>query len=249
MVKIIGVIPARYQSSRFPGKPIADICGKPLVWWVYKQAEKVSVFDNVYVATDDERIAASCEKLHIPVVMTSSKHKTGTDRVGEVSEKIKGDLYVNIQGDEPLIEPGMINSAIKPFLKKGADIFVTNLMAKIKDKSDLSNPTVPKVVFNVKKEAIFLSRLPIPYPKNSIRNEYYKQVCVYAFRKPSLKAFCAFPRGIIEMVEDIELLRFIENGISVQMVEVNGSTVAVDTPFDLERVRGILSKKTMGYRK
>lgn len=193
------------------------------------------------MATDDRRIKSACQELGIPTIMTSLKHKTGTDRVGEVAKKIKADIYVNIQGDEPLVDIRTIKSAIAPFRKK-TKISVTNLMTEIKNKSELKNPTVPKVVFNAQKKAIFLSRLPIPYLKNSKSHKYYKQVCVYGFRRKALEEFCRLPRGMAERAEDIELLRFIENNIPVQMVEVRKDTIAVDTPSDLERVRNILAK-------
>ena len=125
-MRIVAVIPARYQSSRFPGKPLADICGKPMIWWVYQQAKKVNEFEAVYVATDDDRIYRTCEELGLSVLMTSSKHRTGTDRLGEVAELIKADLYVNIQGDEPLLEPEVIRSAILPFMKD-KNLKITNL--------------------------------------------------------------------------------------------------------------------------
>ncbi len=241
-IKTIGVIPARYKSSRFPGKPLADILGKPMVWWVWRQAIKVPDFKQVYVATDDVRIAAACKELKIPVLMTSTKHKTGTDRVGEVAKEIKADLYVNIQGDEPLIDTATIKSAITPFLKQPGKIRVTNLMTQIKRRAELFSFTVPKVVFNAQKEAIFLSRFPIPYPKSSRPLKYYKQVCVYGLTREILQKFCELPRGISEKAEDIELLRFLEHNIPVQMVEVFRDSMAVDTPGDLRKVINILSK-------
>ncbi len=236
------MIPARFKSSRFPGKPLADICGRPLVWWVYRQAIKVADLEKVYVATDDKRIMDACDNLRIPAVLTSESHKTGTDRAGEVARKIKADVYVNIQGDEPLLRPAMIKSAIVPILK-GRGISVSNLMTEITRSSDLMNSTVPKVVVNSRKEAVFLSRSPIPYPKNPNGIKYYKQVCVYGFTRKALASFCGLPRGPVETAEDIELLRFIENGIKVQMVEARGDTAAVDTPSDLEFVREIISRK------
>ena len=240
-MKIIGVIPARYKSSRFPGKPLADIHGRPLIWWVYKQARRVSLFDKIYVATDDNRIKKACDSFDMPSIMTSPKHKTGTDRVGEVADKVKADIYANIQGDEPLLSLSMIRSAVLPLLKSGK-IRVTNLMAEIKKTPDLSDSTIPKVVVNAGKKAVFLSRLPIPYPKNRQVQTYYKQICVYGFRREALRKFCALKRGIIESKEDIEILRFIENGIEVHMIKVKGDTVAVDTPADLKKVQKILSK-------
>lgn len=186
----------------------------------------------------------ACGNLRIPAILTSESHKTGTDRAGEVAGKIKADVYVNIQGDEPLLRPAMIKSAIAPILKRRG-IFVTNLMTEIARSSDLMNSTVPKVVVNSRKEAVFLSRSPIPYPKNPGGIKYYKQVCVYGFTRKALASFCGLPRGPVEAAEDIELLRFIENGIKVQMVEVRGDTAAVDTPSDLEFVRGIISRKKL----
>jgi 3-deoxy-manno-octulosonate cytidylyltransferase (CMP-KDO synthetase) len=241
-MKIIGVIPARYKSSRFPGKPLADIHGKPMIWWVYKQAIKVKDFTEVYVATDDKRIEDKCIELGIKVIMTSESHETGTDRVGEVAEKIAADLYVNIQGDEPLIEPDSITKAIRPFYSD-EKISVTTLMTKIRNQEDLLDITVPKVVVNVNNEAVFLSRLPIPYPKGNFKVNYYKQVCVYGFTPQSLRFYCRSERGAVERIEDIEILRFIEGGYIVKMVEVSQDTVAVDTEKDLENVRKIIGKR------
>lgn len=240
-MKIIGIIPARYKSSRFPGKPLVDICGKPMIYWVYNQAKKVEDFSEVYVATDDERIKKACEENDINVIMTSEEHKTGTDRIGEVARKIEADLYVNIQGDEPLIEPETIRSAIIPFYSD-KDLKVTNLMTQIKDPVDALNCTVPKVITNRDNIGIFLTRAMAPYPKGSIDYKFYKQVCVYGFRPDALQFYCESPRGKIESIEDIEILRFIESGYRVQYVEVKSDTVAVDTPNDLERVRRIMSE-------
>jgi 3-deoxy-manno-octulosonate cytidylyltransferase (CMP-KDO synthetase) len=244
MMKIVGVIPARYQSSRFPGKPLADICGKPLVWWVYSQAAKVKNMHSVLVATDDERIRSACGALGIKTVMTLPSHKTGTDRVGEVARKIKADIYVNIQGDEPLLDPQTIDKAIRPLLNRRAgSASVTNLMTPIKRMSELLSATVPKVVVNAKSEGVFLSRSPVPYPKSGQKITYYKQVCVYGFTPEALKTFCSLGRGPVERAEDIEILRFIENRIAVQYLEVPKDTVAVDTPSDLELVRSIIKKR------
>jgi 3-deoxy-manno-octulosonate cytidylyltransferase (CMP-KDO synthetase) len=241
-MKIIGVIPARYKSSRFPGKPLADIYGKPMIWWVYNQVIKVKDFIEVYVATDDKRIEDKCIELDINVIFTSENHQTGTDRVGEVAEKIKADLYVNIQGDEPLIEPETIKKAIEPFYLE-ENISVTNLMTKIIKQDELIDVTVPKVVVNARSEAVFLSRLPIPYPQSSFEPTYYKQVCVYGFTPESLDFYCKSERGAVERIEDIEILRFIESGYKVKMVEVLQSTLAVDNEKDLKNVREIIGER------
>lgn len=247
-MKIIGVIPARYKSSRFEGKPLADICGKPMIWWVYNNSKKVKELDEVYVATDNKLIYDTCKKYEINVVMTSENHKTGTDRIGEVAEKIPADLYINIQGDEPLIEPNTIKQAILPFLKN-SDLQVSNLMTEIKNPVDAINFTVPKVITNEDNIGIFLTRSTAPYPKGNINYKYYKQVCVYGFKPEALKFYCDFGKKYgkakIEKIEDIEILRFIENGYKVQYVEVSSDTIAVDTQNDLERVINYIKKNNI----
>lgn len=245
-MKIIGVIPARYASSRFPGKPLADICGRPMIWWVYQQCKKVADFDEVYVATDDDRIFSTCTELGLRAVMTGSEHRTGTDRIGEVARKIPADLIVNIQGDEPLLEPATIRAAIEPFYRN-LDLQITNLMTRITDPVDVVNCTVPKVITNRDGIGVYLTRAAAPYPKGSLDYAYYKQVCVYGFRPEALRFFCdygrTFGKARVEAVEDIEILRFIENGYRVQYIEVDSETVAVDTPNDLERVRALVAAK------
>ena len=245
-MKIIGVIPARYKSSRFPGKPLADICGKPMIWWVYQQCIKVSDFTNVYVATDDQQIFDKCNELNINVIMTSDKHPTGTDRIGEVARKISADLIVNIQGDEPLLEPETIRAAITPFYND-ENLQITNLMTRIKDPVDVVNFTVPKVITNKDGIGIYLTRSTAPYPKGKIDYAYYKQVCVYGFKPEALQFYCEYGekygKAKIEAIEDIEILRFIENGYRVQYIEVDSNTVAVDTPNDLEKVRELIKSR------
>lgn len=245
-MKIIGVIPARFKSSRFPGKPLADICGKPMIWWVYQQCLKVKELDSVYVATDDDKIFEECNKLDVNVIMTSDKHRTGTDRVGEVARKVEADLIINIQGDEPLLEPETIRAAIIPFLEN-PDLEISNLMTKIKNPVDVVNFTVPKVITNKDGIGIYLTRATAPYPKGSINYDYYKQVCVYGFKPEALQFYCdygkKYGKAKIEAIEDIEILRFIENGYKVQYIEVDSETVAVDTPNDLEKVVELVQNK------
>lgn len=245
-MKIICVIPARYKSSRFPGKPLADICGKPMIWWVYQQCRKVEDFSEVYVATDNQQIYERCVSLNLNVIMTSEKHPTGTDRVGEVAEKIDADLIVNVQGDEPLLEPETIRAAILPFYKD-PDLKISNLMTEIKNPVDVVNFTIPKVITNKDGLGIYLTRATAPYPKGSLDYKYYKQVCVYGFKPEALNFFCDYGKkhgkAKIEAIEDIEILRFIENGMRVQYIEVNSDTVAVDTKNDLDKVRRIMKSK------
>lgn len=235
-MKIIAVIPARYKSSRFEGKPLAVVGGKPMIQRVYEQVKKVQELAEVFVATDDSRIFNLCKERNLQVIMTSDQHPTGTDRVGEIARNIKADLYVNVQGDEPLIEPATISKAIEPFLDPTEPLYVSNLMTKIKDPVDLINPTVPKVIASEDGRGVYLTRAASPFPKGKINVEYYKQVCVYAFTPEALDFYCKAPRGKIESIEDIEILRFIEAGHKVQYIEVNSDTIAVDTPNDLDKV-------------
>lgn len=245
-MKIIGVIPARYESSRFPGKPLADICGKPMIWWVYQQCMKVKEIDEVYVATDSEKIFDACKQMNVRAVMTSNTHRTGTDRVGEVADKVPADIIINIQGDEPLLEPETIQAAIEPFYNN-PELQVSNLMTRIKNPIDVVNCTIPKVITNKEGIGVYLTRAAAPYPKGSLEYAYYKQVCVYGFKPEALRFYCnygkQFGKAKVEAVEDIEILRFIENGYKVQYIEVDSDTVAVDTPNDLKKVREIMENR------
>ena len=217
-----------------------------MIWWVYQQCKKVEDFNAVYVATDDDKIFSTCKKLGIEVIMTSDKHRTGTDRVGEVARRVQADLIVNIQGDEPLLEPQTIKAAINPFYSD-PELQISNLMTKITDPVDCVNFTVPKVITNREGRGIYLTRAAAPYPKGSIGYSYYKQVCVYGFKPAALQFFCdygqKYGKAKVEEVEDIEILRFIENGYTVQFIEVDSNTVAVDTPNDLQKVRSIVAAK------
>jgi 3-deoxy-manno-octulosonate cytidylyltransferase (CMP-KDO synthetase) len=240
-MKIIGIIPARYTSSRFPGKPLSDICGKPMVWWVYNQSIKVKEFDSVYVATDDERIYNVCKDFSMNVFMTSSKHRNGTERVAEVASKIDADIFVNIQGDEPLIEPEVIHSVICPLLKESS-YSISNIVSKIENPIDVLNPTVVKVAKNIINEIIYFSRQAVPYPKNSLDVNYYRHLGLYGFKKDVLLQYPNFKQGILEQAEDIEMLRFLENGYKIISAEVVTNSIGVDTPKDLEKVVKIVNE-------
>ena len=242
-MKMIGVIPARYASSRFPGKPLADIHGKPMIWWVYHQAKKVPELEEVYIATDDTRIRCSAEELGCSVIMTSDKHPTGTDRVAEVADKIQADWYINIQGDEPLIASETIQTVLRPAINN-EDVQVVSLMSKITDPVEALNPTIVKVIASESGRGVYLTRSISPFPKGSIDYYLYKHISVFAFSKSALSYFSITPRGRVECIEDIEMLRFIENGINVKFIEVDSKSVAVDTVIDLEKVRRIIKMKS-----
>ena len=239
-MKIIGIIPARYNSSRFEGKPLADICGKPMIWYVYNQVKKVKEINEVYVATDDERIEKVCKNFDINVIMTKNTHKTPTDRIHEVSDKIDADIYLSINGDEPLIDPETIKAVIPKDNVNG--IFVANIITTIEDPVEVVDFTNLKVVTNEKGEGIYISRSPIPYPKGSMDCKYKKHVGVYAFNKEALDFYVNTKRGNLEKIEDIDLLRYIENRIKVNFIDVDCHTLSVDTPKDLDRVIEIIKE-------
>lgn len=241
-MKIVAIIPARYKSTRFEGKPLADICGKPMVKYVYDTVKSMKELNEVYVATDDKRIYDMCLKNNIKVIMTPDNIDTPTERIYYVSEKMNFDYYLMINGDEPLIEKETINSVIP---KKTTDsIYVANIMTTIKNAAEVIDYTNLKIITNERNEAIYISRSPIPYPKGSLEFTYKKHVGVYAYNKKALDFYHKTKRGINEKIEDIDLLRFIENNIVVNMINFDCETLSVDTPKDLEKVVEIVKKRS-----
>ena len=239
-MKAIGIIPARYGSSRFPGKPLINILGIPLVIRVANIVSGALGKENTYIATDDERIRSTVVSNGFECVMTSGGHRTGTDRLAEVSHKISADIYLNIQGDEPMIDP-------KDILKiKNAKIenpeFIINGMAPIGSNEDPKNVNIPKVIVNKNNEMIYMSRNLLPGKKDIKKGNplYYKQVCIYAFNFSELKNFASSPSSKCEYFEDIEILRFTDSHHKVKMVEVSGGSLAVDVPDDVKKVEKAL---------
>lgn len=228
------VIPARYKSSRFPGKPLVDICGKPMIQHVWERCCLAVGHDKVYVATDDVRIQSTAESFGAQVVMTSSECLTGTDRLAEANLQLDCDFIVNVQGDEPLIDPTDISIVIDEFLKTGN---VTNAMCRITSEREFRSFTVPKVTFSQSGKLLYMSRAGIPLTKSGEYQFGFKQVCIYAFSREQLSFFYSNKtKTPLEHVEDIEILRFLESDYSVQMIEVQSGSLAVDVPGDLERV-------------
>ena len=244
-MKIIGIIPARFQSSRLPGKPLADIHGKPMVWWVYHQAKKAKLLDDVLVATDERRIYDFCEKSNIPVVMTKSSHTNGSERLSEVAGIITADIYVTIQGDEPLLEPSSIDAVVKIILSED-NIPCATLKTPFKNPVDVVNATTPKVVTDLNGDIMFMSHAPIPYPKASVDFTYYKPIGLYAFKRETLMLYGTLSKGAIECIEDTELLRLVERGIKIRVGIVDSESVAVDTEKDLNRVRKLIEIRNNG---
>lgn len=241
-MKIIAVIPARYDSTRFPGKPLADIHGKPMIWWVYQEAKKVEEYSDVIVATDSEIIVDACNQLGMKVMMTSSEHPMGTDRVAEVASRTDADYYVIILGDEPILkaeDEKKVVDAIRSGVK--ADAF--QLVEAMNDPVDVVNTTTIKLAINDEGYCIFLSRAPIPTPKSSIGYVYYKNTGCFAMSREALEFFVKTKRGNIELAEDIEQLRLIENHRKIFTVKAEYLSMSVDTPKDLERIKKELSRR------
>ncbi len=242
-MKIIGVIPARYQSGRFPGKPLASICGKPMIYRVYHQAMKVAEFDEVYVATDDERIRAACEKYSMKVIMTSSKHQTGSDRVAEVAEKTDGDLYVNVQGDEPIIDPEMIREVISIF-QEDETVYFGSLKKEITDWDEISAPSTVKVVTDDKGDAMYFSRSVIPSNlKDGIQAKVFRHVGIYAYKKDFLLKFASMEQTELERGEGIEPLRVMQKGYKMRLKETSYSSIGVDLPEHIALVEKVMQEK------
>jgi len=243
-MKIIGVVPARFASTRFPGKPLADIHGKPMIWWVYQQAKKAQKLSEVYVATDDERIKKTCDELLINVIMTSPNHKTPNDRVHEVSLKIDADIYICINGDEPLIDPKVIEKSIPDDNDvDDMEYFYSNVITTIKNTVEVVDPTNIKAVLNSKGDALWASRSPIPFPKGNLDFQFKKIIGVAAFSKKALQFYADTPRSELEKTEELDLYRFLENGKKVKLKDIDCTTLSVDTPKDLELVKNIISGK------
>jgi 3-deoxy-manno-octulosonate cytidylyltransferase (CMP-KDO synthetase) len=238
VMKIIGIIPARYASTRFPGKPLADIHGKPMIWWVYQQAKKVKEFEEVLVATDDERIASACREDNIQYVMTSDKHSTGTDRVAEVAETIIADVYVNIQGDEPCIHPAMITELIGMF--QDNDVYYATLSNEITSADTINSPNTVKVVSDKDGYAVYFSRSIIPSNIKGYKSPVFRHVGIYAYRRTFLMEFCKMKQTLLELGEGVEPLRALENGYKIKVKSTSFSSLSVDTPKDLERVRELI---------
>ncbi len=244
-MKVIGIIPARYHSSRFPGKPLADICGKPMLWWVYQQANMAQGIDDVYIATDDSRIKSVCNQLNIQSIMTSTEHKTHLDRLYEVSTKIEADFFINVNGDEPLIETSAIEQII-PIDIDPSSLYVANLMTELKNPLEAVDFSKIKVATDVFGNGLYMARSPIPYPKGTYNFVYKKFVGVQCFTKSALE-FCYYAnRGPLEEAEDIDEFRFLENGQKIKFFEANVTTISVDTPKDLNKVRLLMSEKLEG---
>lgn len=246
-MKITAIIPARYASVRFPGKALADIDGKPMIQHVYEQTLRAKLVDSVIVATDDERIFKAVLSFGGACRMTSQSHETGTDRLAEVAAAIESDIIVNVQGDEPLIEPEMIDQTIKPFLDDPT-LRMGTVKTRIRCLHDFLSPNVVKVVTDSKDYAIYFSRSPLPFFRDKwqdLKDDSfatgkllcYKHVGLYVYRRDFLIEFAAMRPTFLEVSEKLEQLRAVENGIAIRVVETEFESIGVDTPDDLTKAR------------
>ncbi len=244
-MKFIGIIPARYASTRFPGKPLVDIGGKPMIQRVYEQASKA--LNLIIVATDDERIKQAVENFNGRVVMTSKYHKTGTDRCDEAIRIFRKDHFenidvvINIQGDEPFIQPEQLKQLTECFEDPSTQI--ATLIQEIRMKQDIFNPNLPKVAVNLNNEAIYFSRSPIPFIQNEPKDRwvsshtFYKHIGIYAYRIDILQEITQLQPSSLEVAESLEQNRWIENGYTIKVKETNFKSFPVDTPEDLEKIK------------
>lgn len=240
--EFVVVIPARIGSGRLARKPLANICDKPMILHTYERALEATDPKNVFIATDSEEILKICENVGAKVVMTTRECATGTDRIAEFSSKIKAQIYINLQGDEPLMKAVNIRRVIKAGLENPDKII--NGWAKIETKKQYFSRTIPKVVLKNDGHLLYMSRSPIPGNKDNEFKGAKKQICVYSFPLKSLEFMKKNPfKSPVENVEDIEILRFLEQGWDIKMIELDGSSLAVDTPSDLQRVRQLMHKK------
>jgi len=232
-----GIIPARYASQRFPGKPLADILGRPMILHVFERARQCRSLVSVVLATDDARIQSAAQQYDIPVVMTRADHPSGTDRVLEAAQKLNlppDSIVINIQGDEPALVPAMLTELLQPL--RVPEIQVTTLARQISTRQ-AQNPNLVKVVFGADGRALYFSRSPVPYHRDPEKSDYYGHIGIYAFRMPVLQKFVALPRSRLEIAEQLRLL---ENGLPIHIVVTKYRSIGVDRPEDIETAGRII---------
>ncbi|GMV89001.1 MAG: 3-deoxy-manno-octulosonate cytidylyltransferase [Chthonomonas sp.] len=237
-MKLAIVIPARMGSQRFPGKPLADLCGKPMVAWVYERAVASGVAEQVVVATPDDEILGACAARGIAAIRTRADHPSGTDRIAEAVIHLDCDAVINVQGDEPLIRPETIRSCAQPFFER-SEAVMTSVFAWCGE-DEIENPAVVKVVTDLDGRALYFSRYPIPFPRHPRSRPPKKHIGIYGYTRDVLRAFATWPPTCLEIAEGLEQLRFLEHGVAIHMAEGEGSELAVDTPEQADMVRRLL---------
>lgn len=242
-MKSICVIPARYSSTRLPGKPLKDICGKPMICRVWERASRAKSVTEVIVATDDERILQSVELNHGRAMMTRADHKTGTDRLAEVAEKFPDvEVVVNVQGDEPLIEPSLIDELVAEFVKD-KNLQMATVATELTDADEMNNPNNVKVVIDKNNDALYFSRSLIPYPRNAGKSPVFKHIGIYAYRRQFLIDYAKMNSTPLEQAESLEQLRALENGFKIRVIKSSCQFIGVDTEEDLQLVNNIYRRE------
>lgn len=238
-MKCLVVIPARMASIRFPGKPLVDLLGKPMIQWVVEAVRQADVSERIVVATPDAEIVEACEGIGTEAILTRLEHPSGTDRIAEVSEKIEAEIYLNVQGDEPLLPSDSIRACVAPLL---ADSRVPmGSLWSMCDESDYDNPAVVKTVTDLQGNALYFSRHCIPYPRNPRTAAVKRHVGLYAYRREVVQAFATWSQTPLELAEGLEQLRFMEHGVPIRLSQGLGTEMGVDTPEQAEQVRAILA--------
>ncbi len=240
MTKVIGVIPARMAAVRLPGKPLLPIAGKPMVQWVWERAGQARSLNALYIATPDPEIVQASQAFGAEALLTSHAHRSGTDRLAEVARLTDGDIYVNIQGDEPLLDPEAIDCAVEPLLNDST-VMMSSLYCPAKPE-DYETPSVVKVVLDLKSDALYFSRSRIPYPRESSDLPVWRHIGLYVFRRELLLQFAQWEPTPLERTESLEQLRVLEQGYRIRMVYFERPSIAVDTETDLAQVRAILER-------
>jgi 3-deoxy-manno-octulosonate cytidylyltransferase (CMP-KDO synthetase) len=242
--KVVVVIPARYGSTRLPGKPLVSLNGQPMIQRVYERAKSARRIDRVIVATDDDRILKAVTSFGGEARMTRPDHRTGTERVAEVAAHVEGEVFVNVQGDEPLLDPAAVDTAVSALLEEPRAAVAT-VATPIKVPGDIMDPNIVKVVLDFDDNALYFSRAPIPWVRdtgNTIQVRHLKHLGLYVFRREALLEYPTLPQGELERIEQLEQLRWLENGSKIRVAEVEHDAISVDVPEDVARVEKLLQK-------
>jgi 3-deoxy-manno-octulosonate cytidylyltransferase (CMP-KDO synthetase) len=241
--KVIAMIPARFEASRFPGKLMEDLNGKTVITRTYEAAKNTDLFDEVYVVTDDDRIFNEIENAGGKAILSKSPHECGSDRIAEAVEHMDVDIVVNVQGDEPFIDANSLAKLLEVFEQPGSEeIDLASLKTKLIDSDEITNPNNVKVITGKNNHALYFSRFPIPYPRDTSANvTYFKHIGIYAFRKSALMDFYRLPMLPLEASEKIECIRYLEYGKQIKMVETPVKSIGIDTPEDLEKARELFT--------
>jgi 3-deoxy-manno-octulosonate cytidylyltransferase (CMP-KDO synthetase) len=245
MSRVVVVIPARYGATRLPGKPLVMLAGKPMIQRVYERAKLAQRADQVIVATDDERILKAVEGFGGEARMTRTDHRTGTERVAEVAAHVAGDVFVNVQGDEPLLDPAAVDRAVSSLLEE-PQAPISTVATPVKTPGDIMDPNVVKTVLDFDGNALYFSRAPIPWVRDTgskIQVRHLKHLGLYVFQRDALLEYPTLPQGELERIEQLEQLRWMENGWKIRVAEVEHDAVSVDAPADVERVERLLRER------